>query len=154
MKILQNKFRFFLPVIFVVSMSGCDYLATIPPPYVITNPVFETAGRAYVFTYAGLSFDFLNNSSKTVNQITVSFMLFDAKTQSNPFMGSNVFEISRRDYILPNETREILISLDQYIYTAPSDPYLVDYFYISEITYTDGSVWQDKYGTYNTGTIK
>ena len=80
--------------------------------------------------------------------MTVSFTLFDAKTHGSPFIGSNIFAITKLDVVLPNQNREIIISLDQYIYVAPADPFLIDFFYISEIVYTDGSTWQDKYGKY------
>jgi len=156
---MRNKFLVsFINFLILINFTGCEKLIENlvweAPPYVITKPVCEISERTYVFTYAGLSFKFLNGSGKTVNRITVSFMLFDAKTLTNPFIGSNIFEISKLDLILPDENREILISLDGYIYTAPTEPYLIDYFYISEISYTDGSVWQDKFGIYNTGTVK
>ena len=133
---------------------GCDNFIMNPPPFVITGPICELAEHPYAYRYAGISFNLMNNSEKTINRIKVSFMLFDAKTQSNPFIGNNVFEITKLDLILPNENREIIISLDQYIHIAPSDPYLVDFFYISEIKYSDNTIWKDKYGTYNTGTVK
>ena len=118
------------------------------PPFVITKPVMETSERAYHYTYAGIAFKFLNNAEEHIDGITVSFMLFDPKTQGSPFIGNNRFEITRRDMIYPGENREIFISLDQYIYNAPAEPYLIDFFYVSEIHYTNGTVWADKQGKY------
>ena len=122
--------------------------ATEVPPFVITKPVFEIMGRANHFNYAGIVFRFLNHAEDHVDRITVSFMLFDPKTQSSPFIGTNRFEISKWDFVFPQENKEIIISLDQYIYIAPTEPYIIDFFYISEIHYVDGGVWQDKNGKY------
>ena len=118
------------------------------PPFVITRPVFEVFERPYHFRYAGITFNFLNSGPEIAEKITVSFLLFDPRTQNSPFVGSNKFEITKWDHVFPNENREIIISLDQFIYIAPREPYLIDFFYIYEIHYVDGSVWQDKYGRY------
>jgi len=118
------------------------------PPFVITKPVVDIYERINSFKYAGIVFKFLNNSERYVEKMTICFMLFDTKTQASPFIGTNRFEIAKYDFLVPGENKEISISLDQYIYTAPPEPYLIDFFYISEICYIDGSVWQDTYGKY------
>jgi len=118
------------------------------PPYIITKPVSEITERPGYFSYAGIVFKFLNTAKGNIDSITVSFMLFDAKTQTSPFIGTNKFEITKLGLVTVNENKEIIISLDQYIYIAPVEPYLIDFFYISEIHYVDGSTWQDKNGLY------
>lgn len=142
----MNKTLFLLATAFLVS---CDTLATSEnPPYVITKPVCEISERSGFFTYAGIVFKFLNTSEKDVTGITVSFMVFDAETQDSPFIGSNIFKIKKLDTVGVNENKEIIISLDKYIYVAPSEPYIIDFFYIAEIQYADGSSWQDSNGIY------
>ena len=141
---------------FLMACDGLDLLiADLPPatpqdmpPFVITRPVMEISERAYQYTYAGIAFKFLNKSVEHIDRITVSFMLFDAKTHGSAFIGNNRFEITKGDMIYPGENREIFISLDKYIYTAPAEPYLIDFFYVSEIHYTNGGVWVDKKGKY------
>jgi hypothetical protein len=123
-------------------------VTTSNPPYIITKPVCEISERPGVFTHAGISFYFLNTSNQDIAGITVSFMVFDAETQESPFIGSNIFKIKKLDTIQVNENKEIVISLDKYIYIAPSEPYLIDFFYIAEIQYADGSTWQDPHGIY------
>jgi len=142
-----------LPAIIAVLSAGCAMMPQDPPPFVVTKPICRINEQSYEFTYAALSFGILNNGQEAIKQITVSFSLFDSKTQDNPFIGSNVFEIVKQETVQPGENKEILISLDKYIYTAPAEPYLIDFFYISKITYTNGSVSQDKYGTYSTRTL-
>ena len=146
-------------LIMTVSFTTCDgmtgIVADLPPsssgelpPFVITRPMFEIIERPYFFKFAGLVFNFLNTGPKTVEKVTVSFLLFDPKTRDNPFIGSNKFEIAKWDIVFPGESREIIISLDQFIYIAPKEIYIIDHFFICEIYYTDGSVWQDKYGKF------
>jgi hypothetical protein len=118
------------------------------PPFIITKPVVEITEHINHFTYAGIVFKFLNNYREHVNNITLTFMLFDSKTQLSPFIGTNRFEITKWDFVSPGENKEILVSLDPYIYNAPVEPYQIDFFYISEIQYINGSIWQDKFGKY------
>jgi len=118
------------------------------PPFVISKPVVEINGRINSFKYTGIVFKLLNNSERYIDKITISFMLFDAKSQTSPFIGSNKFEIAKHDFLAPGENKEISISLDQYIYVAPAEPYLIDSFYIAEIHYIDNAVWRDPYGIY------
>jgi hypothetical protein len=142
-------------LIIMVFFPACDgVFENESPPYVITKPVFETTKYPDYFYYAGIVFKFLNTSMKDVDRITVSFMLFDAKTQANPFIGSNKFEITKLILVPVNENREIIISLDQYIYIAPTEPYIIDFFYISEIHYIDGSTWKDEKGIYRERLVK
>jgi hypothetical protein len=118
------------------------------PPFVISKPVVEIYERINSFKYAGIVFKFLNNSERYVEKIKICFMLFDTKTQTSPFLGTNKFEITKNDFLAPGENKEICISLDRYIYIAPTEPYLIDFFYISEIQYIDKAVWHDPYGKY------
>ena len=140
-------------------LVSCEYInekaqsfSTLPesPPFVITRPVCEINERQGYYKYAGIWFNYLNTSSVAVDEVTVSFMLYDSKTSENPFIGSNRFAITKLDILPPNVNKEIYISLDQYIYIAPVNPYLVDFFYISKIHFTDGSSWEDKYGLFKT----
>jgi hypothetical protein len=149
------KINFIIISLSFLILSCADFLSYTDsfmepplPPFIITRPIIELEGNSIDFNYAGISFSFQNKSVKSVSSITTSFMLFDAKTQSNPFIGSNIFEIKRLTSISPGESKEIVLSLDKFIHIAPSEPYLIDFFYISEIEYTDGSVWRDRFGTY------
>ena len=144
-----------LAVLFMACENVMGIIADTPPataketpPFVITKPQFEITERRNHFNYAGIVFKFLNLAEEHVDRITVSFMVFDPKTQSNPLITTNKFEISKWDFVFPHENKEIIISLDQYIHIAPTEPYIIDFFYVSEIHYIDGSVWQDKNGKY------
>jgi hypothetical protein len=77
-------------------------------------------------------------------------MVYDTATGDNPLIGSNIINASFSEMILAQTTKECIISLDQYLYIAPTEPYLIDFFYVSEINYDDGSQWTDRNGTYYT----
>jgi hypothetical protein len=134
-----------------VLLAACSLSQPGSPPYVVTKPVCAIGERTGYYHYAGVEFEFLNTSGKTVSRITVSFMLFDAETEKNPLVGSNLFKLDLLGTVYANEKKEMIIPLDPYIYVAPADPYIIDFFYIKEIRYTDGSSWEDEYGTYHTG---
>ena len=158
MKIKQiNIFAMLITVtvLFIACDSPAWILMDIPPstpaeipPFVISKPVVEITERVNHFKCAGIVFKFLNNAGEDVDRITFTFMLFDPKTQSSPFIGSNKFEITKWDFVASGENKEISLSLDQHIYIAPTEPYVIDFFYITEIHYVDDSIWQDKYGKY------
>ena len=144
-----------ITVLFMACENATAIIADLPPatameapPFVITKPVFEIYGRTNYFNYAGIVFKFLNHSEEHIERITVSFMIFDPITQTSPFITSNKFEISKWDFVFPHENKEIIISLDRYIYIAPTEPYIIDFFYVSEVHYVDGRVWLDKNGKY------
>ncbi len=77
-------------------------------------------------------------------------MVYDAETEENPFMGSNIIKASFSGTIPGKGIKECAVSLDQYLYVVPDDPYLIDFFYVSEINYENGDQWTDKNGTYHT----
>jgi hypothetical protein len=117
-------------------------------PFVLSKPVVEINARINSFKCAGIVFKLLNKSEKHIEKLKFCFVLFDTKTQTIPFSGTNKFEITKNEFLAPGENKEICISLDQYIYIVPTEPYIIDFFYISEIHYIDGAVWLDTHGKY------
>jgi hypothetical protein len=107
--------------------------------------------RSGHYQVAGIEFFVLNVSDTAISEITVSFALFDAQTGKNPLTGSNKFSLTLRRVIAAHEKKEMIIPLDGYLYLAPPQPFVVDFFYIAKIVYVDGSVWTDPYGLYHTG---
>jgi hypothetical protein len=78
-------------------------------------------------------------------------MVYDAETKRSPFIGSNTIKVTHNGTVAPGEKILFITSLDPYTHIAPSKPYIIDFFYISRIEYSDGSAWEDKYGVYHTG---
>jgi hypothetical protein len=121
------------------------------PPFTISKPVSAVGEKMNYYTFAGVEFSYLNTGSKTVSRVSVSFMVFDAATQKSPFIGSNIIKITFDGEIRGGVKKDFVIPLDPYIYAAPAVPYLIDFFYISEVVFADGSVWEDSGGVYHTG---
>lgn len=130
---------------------SCGLAAGSPPPYAITKLASYCGERAGYYLCAGVEFTFLNTSSKAVSDVAVSFMAFDPQTQRNPFIGSNIIKTSFSGAIPEGQKKDFIIPLDPYVYVAPEEPYIIDFFYISQIVYDDGSVWEDSNGIYHTG---
>ncbi|MCL2209670.1 MAG: hypothetical protein FWC19_05800 [Treponema sp.] len=145
----KKNSRLVINILAVFSFLSCTDNGSEPPPFIVTVPISILSNTSYDFMYAGISFYFFNKSEKSIDNITASFRLFDAKTQDNPFIGSNEFEITKLTSISPGENKEIVLSLDKFIHNAPSEPYEIDFFYILKIVYADGSIWEDKYGLYS-----
>jgi hypothetical protein len=140
--------------VFLSAVLGVLVLSCAPqsdPPYVVTRPVCATGEHTGYYRFAGIEFTFFNTSGTAVSEITVSFALFDAQTKKNPLTGSNKFSLTLRGTVGPYEKKEMIIPLDDYLYLAPAQPFIIDLFYIAKIAYVDGSVWTDTYGIYHTG---
>ena len=75
-------------------------------------------------------------------------MIYDAETKKNPFIGSNLIKAVSNETIESGESKELIIPLDKYVYRIPEKPYLIDHFFIRKLTFSDGSVWEDKTGAY------
>jgi hypothetical protein len=118
------------------------------PPYIISGLVCSLENKPGYYTFAGVEFDFMNISEKDISSIAVSFMVYDAVTESSPFIGSNIIKIRFDGKVKPQKNTRFIVSLDPYIYIVPKIPYIIDYFYIAEIVYEDGEKWEDSYGIY------
>jgi hypothetical protein len=135
----------------ILLHTACTEIGQNYPPYVITSPLCVLDERSGYYHYAGIEFELLNTAQKDIACITVSFRLFDAETLRSPFIGTNAFKFKLNFVVVSHETQEYVIPLDDYLYIAPSEPYIVDFFYISEIVYADGTTWKDTYGVFHKG---
>lgn len=147
-KEIRNSVFYALLLLFSGGIfSSCETTDALTCPYIISNPHVEIGSLEEKYTFAGMHFSLFNESEKTISAFTLSFLLYDSDG-NNPFIGSNCI-VSRCDWKIPADTNtEFIINLDSYISSVPSDPYIVDYIYIREILYTDGSSWKDPFGMY------
>ena len=149
----MNSKTLVFPLLAAALALSCDAFRVADglPPFTISRPVPAAGAKEGYYAFAGVEFAFLNNSSKTVSSVSVSFMVFDAVTQKNPFIGSNIIKTTFNGAIKPGEKKDFVIPLDPYIYAAPAEPYLIDFFYIPKVAFAGGSVWEDPGGVYHTG---
>lgn len=134
----------FLLMIFV---SSCASLFEDNCPYLIANPHMELGSNNDIHNYGGAYFSLYNSSSKTIEEFTISFMLFDEEGKS-PFIGSNQVTSVIKTQLGSGESDEFVVNLDTYLSVIPSEPYLMDYVFVKSIKYSDGTVWTDPFGMY------
>ncbi len=97
------------------------------------------------YEVAGLNFDFFNKENKTVSKITMVFYLYDSDGNPVSFGKSNIV-VSVGVTVEPGERIQGCISLDGFLFEYPEEVYQVDYLYLSQIVYEDGSSWSDPFG--------
>ncbi|MCR5125339.1 MAG: hypothetical protein K6B43_09125 [Treponema sp.] len=131
-----------------MSISGCSTMNSDNCPYLIANQKFEIGSSSDGYEFAGTRFTFHNGSKKDVKSFTVSFMLYDSDG-NNPFIGSNNVVERIDEQVLSGMSKSILLSMDDYLSSVPSEPYQIDYMYVRKIIYSDGSEWTDPFGMYS-----
>jgi len=129
-------------------MLGCHIFHAQQVPFTVSKPECVIGGNEDYYAIAGIVLKFYNTSAKTIQRIEVRCMVFDADTQKNPFIGSNVIEAAFNEDIGSGENKELIIPLDKYMHRVPDKPYLIDHFFIRKLTFSDGSVWEDVFGEY------
>ncbi|QTQ15744.1 hypothetical protein [Treponema parvum] len=140
--------RHFLCFLFLfLIFPSCKTLLERNCPYVIGDVSVECGESSGKYHFAGILFTFYNAGPKTVSEFTVSLRLYDDNGE-NPFIGANQIIAVNKEIIGARSVSDIAINLDDFISDVPEEPYRIDFLYVSEIKYSDGSVWQDKYGVY------
>ncbi len=88
---------------------------------------------------------FRNKSDKVVVEYTAVFFLFDSEGEIYSKYNNNVV-LAINSKIQPDEVFECEVNLDEYFATDCGDSFSLDYLYVSQIKYEDGTVWKDPYG--------
>lgn len=144
-------------LLFLVSSlfiaTSCSTTGLIECPYIIPEKQFELGEREDFFEFAGASFSIFNDSDKDISSFVVSFMVYDAEG-NNPFIGSNCIVKNFNERIEAHRTEKFAVSLDSYLSQLPKDEYVLDFFYVQKITYSDGSVWSDPFGMHASSEVR
>ncbi|MBQ7157869.1 MAG: hypothetical protein IJS09_00380 [Treponema sp.] len=128
-------------------MQGCSTLENLDCPYVIDNPHVEIGQKYTYHKYAGAYLTVYNDSKKTIQNYTVSFMLYDSDGNV-PFTGTNCVVAKCNAPIGPQQEETFIVNLDSFISFVPDEPFEMDFLYLREIVYADGSSWKDPFGMY------
>ncbi len=144
---MKSKVLFFLLV--TASITSCLHMENIP--YAITEPECKIGKVDGFHEFAGIHFVFYNNTEKHVTGFRFSCVVFDSDGESSPLIGSNVISARSLETISAHEGENIIFSLDPYISEIPTEAYVIDFFYVTKIEYSDGSVWDDPYGSWIAG---
>ncbi len=132
----------------ILAFSSCSTFASMECPYVIEKPHVFLGKVEGKHNFAGAYFNVFNDSQKTVDSLTFSFMIYD-KDGQNPFLGSNNIVSKCDDFIAGLSSKEFCVNLDSHLSVVPDEPYLIDFLYLREIHYSDGSTWSDPFGMYS-----
>ena len=76
-------------------------------------------------------------------------MVYSDMEGHNPFMGTNHILADFPENITSGETKMFTLDLEPYLYTIPTEPYLIDQFFVKQVTFSDGSTWKDLTGAYS-----
>jgi len=130
---------FLLPV-----FQGCSFTPSNNVPYMVSGDfVMEEASEDY--SVCGIDLTIFNQSEKNISNFSIVFFLFDKDGEPARECSNRIaFDIQK--IISSGESFNKCISLDKYMITFPEEELFVDYLYVSQIVYEDGSTWEDPYG--------
>ena len=125
------------------AFLSCNLLGKNNAPYIIDGKmVLEDSSK---YEIAGFDFLFINQNEKTVKNFTVVFYMFDE--EGNPIgTGRNNVVLKVTSEVQGGKSIAGCINLDSYLNEIPSEPYEIEYLYVSQITYDDNSKWTDPFG--------
>jgi len=135
----------------LLHAASCAVYREESPPFVLGKPRCAIGGDQGPFLLAGIEFDFYNLDDREVSGMEVSAMVYERETSENPFIGSNKIRASLEGSVPARAKARLAIPLDEYICAIPGEPYIIDFFYVSRVAYSDGTSWSDPLGTYYTG---
>ena len=147
---MKNKsfLRMSCPVfLMTLILTACSSTGLFSCPYVISESCVKLGEYEDVYSLAGMHFSFLNDSVKDVDSFTVSFTLYDSEG-NNPFTCSNCIVARCERFLESGEEVEVVIDLDSYVSGVTEESYIVDFVFIREICYSDGTKWKDPYGMF------
>ena len=117
-------------------------------PFIISKPQCNLGNLPPHYTHCGVHFTITNKSQKTMNSLSVSCMVYADMDGNNPFIGNNNVHADFPESIAPGQTKTLILNLDPYITVIPTEPFIIDFFFVKTINFSDGSVYTDYNGTH------
>ncbi|MBR1405203.1 MAG: hypothetical protein IJ558_13650 [Treponema sp.] len=138
--------RFFLCAIF---LCGCASFSFFDCPYEITSLDIIHTPEAEDDVLV-VHFLFENLMNRPVEACTVSFILYDDEGNTLA-LGSEAIVESVRESVGSNEACLIRVVVPSSRFDTTATHFRIDYFYLRDIHYADGSIWRDPYGRFCLG---
>lgn len=149
---MQKKIQglLLLQLVLTAFISGaCSRLWDITaPPYKITKPVYRLAGPDDICNLGGVFFDFYNRSQKKIVFIETKMQLMDSLTGFPAFANTGLISTGSYCQLQSGDSKNLCISLDDFLSESPVQNLLIENFYVSKIEYADGTMWKDLLGVY------
>lgn len=141
---MNKKIVFLLFILFISSIIvSCSDSVTYTP-YIISEPDVHITKNSSFYEYAGIEFTFFNSSQKEITSFTISCMAYSATDNTNPFTGTNQIFAYFNEPISPQETKQLVINLDNRLYCIPTQKFIIDFFTVPSVHFADGSIWEDR----------
>lgn len=145
----MKRINSFAALAAVLLAASCS-LSQAALPCVISAPRACIGAKENRFGAAGIEFDFTNTSGKTACTVEISCYLYPAKDEPEFTKGSNHVMATIECLIPPGGTETLDVSLDKAIASVPARSFLIDFFTVTEMCFTDGSSLEDHSSKYFT----
>lgn len=93
-------------------------------------------------------FNLENLSDKNITNCTLVLSLYDSDGEP-AFNGVDYITFEFNEYIPKKEQKEFIANISAFVYEEDENLLFLDYCYIKNITYSDGSSWQDNFGLFS-----
>ena len=140
----MKKINHFILSLFTLFMISCNCYPEDYAPYVMSGE-FVMEDGASDYSICGIDFYLLNKSDKEIKSFNLVFFLFDQDGEPAYECRSKI-SVDVEKTVASEASCSFCLSLDKYMNSIPEEKLLVDYLYLSEIEYADGSSWEDPYG--------
>lgn len=135
----------------ITSLGSCAVNPVEAPPFVVSKPQCVIGDGGNRYRICGIEFEYFNTGDLPVESLEISCMVYDRETGENPFIGSNLVGAAFSETISPRSGVSLAVPLDPYLYVVPSAPFVIDFFHVVKIVYSDGSTWEDPQGFFSAG---
>lgn len=138
---MKNK-QIVLLYLIIYSLTSCS-ISSPEFPYIHSKPIMSLEKNPENYLIAGIIFEYINKTDKTVEEINLMFTCSDSSGKTIPLSKGNPVFARSKQKVYPFCKTTFVISLDQVIKTIPTEEWILEPFIITQILYSDGSKWED-----------
>ena len=140
----MKNIRSIILAAFLLLFTACKLFDLESVPYIISGD-FVMEENSSDYEICGVDFFLINKTEKEIKKIKLVFFLFDQDGEPAYECQSRIsldIDIS----VMGKEKKSFCLCLDNFLNSIPENYLFVDYLYLAEIEYEDGSVWEDPFG--------
>ena len=130
-----------LAVLLCFGFISCSLFSKEAAPYAVSGD-FVMDENSDDYNLCGVNLNVFNKAEKNIKEFTVVFFLFDKDGEPASECRSMLsFSVEKK--VEAGKSFVCCISLDQYMSTVPEEPLMIDYLYVSSITFEDDTTWAE-----------